>query len=92
MRGLRHAGPWIIAAALVVTLAACGKKSNLVPPDDSTASYTYPRQYPTPDTGLPDTEKPSKAKDRPPPPHAGGLSPFPVDRTTTTTYQSAPSQ
>ncbi|MHA1599375.1 MAG: hypothetical protein ACTSW2_01000, partial [Alphaproteobacteria bacterium] len=90
VRGLRHAWPWIIAAALVVTLAACGKKSKLVPPDDTAASYTYPRQYPNPGTDPLDTEKQSKTRDRPAPPHAGDLSPFPTDRTTTTIYRSEP--
>jgi predicted small lipoprotein YifL len=84
--------PWLIAAALTVSLSACGKKSNLEPPEDTAASYTYPRTYPNPASVLSEKDEERKTETRPAPPHAGGLSPFPADRTTTTTYQSAPSQ
>lgn len=81
----------LAVAAVAVALSACGKKADLVPPDGEEASYTYPRAYPNPDSVLPSTDKKSEPPARPAPPFAGGLSPFPKNRTTTT-YQSAPPQ
>ncbi len=83
--------PLLAAAALTATLAACGKKSALEPPENAQVPYTYPKQYPSPGTVLPSTEEEKKMPERPPP-HAGGLTPFPTDRSTTTIYQSAPTQ
>jgi predicted small lipoprotein YifL len=82
----------LIVIALLATLAACGKKSGLDPPDGTTASYTYPKLYPNPASVLPESETPSKTQKRLPPPFAGDLSPLPNDRAPTTTYQSGPSQ
>jgi len=91
MNGLRQAQRLIIAVTVLATLGACGKRAALEPPDDTTVSYTYPQQYPNPVSVLPPkTEEPSKTRERLPPPTAGSLSPFPTDRTTTTTYQSGP--
>ena len=87
----RHAWPWI-AVVLAVSVAACGKKSALEPPDDTAASYTYPRTYPNPSSIQSGADEETKPKARPAPPHAGGLSPFPVDRTTTTIYRSGTPQ
>ena len=88
--GLRRAWPFFIAVAVLSTLAACGKKAGLDPPDETAASYTYPQVYPDPASVLPpDTETPSETKQQLPPPTAGDLSPFPKGRTTTT-YQSGP--
>ncbi len=89
MSRLRHTALLVVAVALAATLAACGKKANLEPPDDTKATYTYPQQYPTPESVLPDETESSKAQERPPP-HAGGLSPFPTGRRTTTYQSGAP--
>ncbi len=92
MTSLRRARLLIIAVAVLATLAACGKRAGLEPPDDATVSYTYPQTYPNPASMLPpDTETTSKTTQRLPPPHAGDLSPFPTNRTTTI-YRSGPSQ
>lgn len=91
MRGRHRAWPWLIAVALLATLAACGKKAGLEPPDDTKGTYTYPQQYPSPESVLPGDTESNKARERPPP-HAAGLSPFPTDRRTTTTYQSGAPQ
>jgi predicted small lipoprotein YifL len=90
--GWRRTGLTIIAVAVLATLAACGKKAALEPPEDATQSYTYPRQYPNPATVLPSTEDANKTKAQPTPPFAGDLSPFPSSRTKTTTYRSEPAQ
>ena len=90
MSGMRRTWPILIAATLLATLAACGKKSGLDPPDGATVNYTYPQVYPVPDSVLPsDTETPSETTQQLPPPTASDLSPFPTGRTTTT-YQSGP--
>jgi predicted small lipoprotein YifL len=90
--GLGRARLGLVAVALLATLAACGKKAELEPPDNAKVSYTYPRQYPNPGTVSPGAEPDDKTRERPPPPTAGGLSPFPTDRTTTTIYRSGPPQ
>jgi len=91
MSRLRRAGMLAAAAVMAVSLGACGKRAGLEPPDDTKGDYTYPQQYPTPESVLSDETESSKAQERPPP-HAGGLSPFPTDRRTTTTYQSGAPQ
>jgi predicted small lipoprotein YifL len=42
----------LVALALVAGLAACGKKNAPAPPPD--ADPAFPRQYPDPDTVLPE--------------------------------------
>jgi hypothetical protein len=84
--------PLLAAVALAATLAACGKKADVAPPENAQVPYTYPKQYPNKSTVLPSPEDDTKTLERPAPPHAGSLTPFPLDRTTTTTYQSAPAQ
>jgi len=76
---------------VAASLSACGKKAGLEPPEGQEGSYTYPRTYPNPDSVLPSKDKKSETPTGQVPPFAGGLSPFPKDRTTTT-YQSAPPQ
>ena len=75
----------LLAAGLL--LGACGKKSNLSPPDGQEESYTYPRIYPS----VPN--QPS-GRAAPPPrdldPRQDPLSPFPDSRTSPTkTYGSS---
>jgi len=84
--------PVLAVLAMAATVVACGKKSVLEPPEDAQVPYTYPQTYPNPGRVLPSTTEEMKAPERAPPPHAGGLTPFPTDRTTTTIYQSAPLQ
>ena len=91
MNRLRCTGLLIAAAVLTASLGACGKRAGLEPPDDTKETYTYPQQYPNPESVLPGETESSKVRERPPP-HAGGLSPFPTDRRTTTIYQSGPPQ
>jgi len=86
-----HIWRLLAAVAVAATLSACGKKAGLEPPDGEASRYTYPRVYPNPSSVLPSTDKESEAPARLAPPFAGGLSPFPKERTTTT-YQSAPPQ
>jgi predicted small lipoprotein YifL len=88
----RRVWPLLAAVILAASLAACGKKANLAPPENAQVPYTYPKQYPNPASVLPSPEEEAATPARPAPPHAGTLTPFPLDRTTTTTYQSAPVQ
>lgn len=81
----------LAAVVMVAAVAACGKKAGLEPPEGQEGSYTYPRVYPNPGSVLPSEDKKSETPSYQEPPFAGGLSPFPQDRTTTT-YQSAPPQ
>ena len=88
----RRIWPLLAAVALAATMAACGKKAELEPPENAQVPYTYPQQYPNPATVLPNPEDEATTPAYPAPPHAGTLTPFPLDRTTTTTYQSVPVQ
>jgi predicted small lipoprotein YifL len=45
MNGLRRLSPVILAVAVVLLLAACGKKGAPRPPPDE--PITYPRNYPS---------------------------------------------
>ena len=42
-----------LAGTLVLGLAACGKKGSPKPPEGQEADYTYPRDYPAPETVVP---------------------------------------
>lgn len=94
MNGRRYDKLWrlLAAVAVVAAVSGCGKKAGLEPPEGQEGTYTYPRVYPNPETVLPSKDKKSESPTYQAPPFAGGLSPFPQDRTTTTTYQSAPAQ
>jgi hypothetical protein len=43
----------ILASALALGLAACGKKGAPYPPEGQEEAYTYPRPYPAPETLVP---------------------------------------
>jgi predicted small lipoprotein YifL len=78
-----------IALALVLAggLAGCGKKGPPGPPEGEEASYNYPKTYPNPATVVP--EQPEELrKSREAPAHAGGITVFPTDSRTKTTYGS----
>ena len=68
----------LVAAAIL--LGACGKKSNLSPPEGREAAYTHPRIYPAVPT------QPSGAAPAPRAlePRRDPLSPFPDSRTSPT--------
>ena len=71
-------------AAAAILLGACGKKSDLSPPEGREAAYTHPRIYPAVPT------RPSGAAPAPAParrasePRRDPLSPFPDSRTSPT--------
>ncbi len=75
--------------ALAVALGACGKRGSLRAPDDATEAYTYPRQYPKPETVLPKGDTAVRRSGEVSP-SAGDLSPFPNSRKTTTYSSPAP--
>ena len=74
--------------ALAVVLGACGKRGTLRAPDDATEAYTYPRQYPKPETVVPQDTTARRSGELSP--NAGDLSPFPNARKTTTYSSPAP--
>ena len=69
-------------AAAAILLGACGKKSNLSPPEGREDAYTHPRIYPAA------PPRPSGAAPAPAPrasePPRDPLSPFPDSRTSPT--------
>ncbi len=68
-------------------LSGCGKKGPPGPPEGEASSYTYPQTYPNPDSVLPGAEA-EENKGRRVPAHAGGITTFPTDSRTKTTYGS----
>jgi hypothetical protein len=68
-------------------LSGCGKKGPPGPPEGEASSYTYPQTYPNPASVLPGTEA-EESKSRQVPAHAGGITTFPADSRTKTTYGS----
>ena len=69
-------------AAAAILLGACGKKSNLSPPEGREAAYTHPRIYPAVPT-RPSGAAPAPAR-RASEPRRDPLSPFPDSRTSPT--------
>ncbi|RMD63368.1 MAG: hypothetical protein D6826_05095 [Alphaproteobacteria bacterium] len=80
-----------LAGLVVAAIAACGKRSELAPPEGEESRYTYPRPYPDPASVLPPDESESAPASREVPTTAGDLSPFPDSRRTTT-YGQPPVQ
>ncbi len=68
-------------------LSGCGKKGPPAPPEGEESSYTYPHTYPDPASVLPGAEAEEK-RDRRVPAHAGGITTFPANSRTKTTYGS----
>ena len=85
---LRSVSAVAVALLLFAGLAACGKKSDLEPPEGEKHLYTYPSAYPDPATVIP-TEDPAASSRRSEAAPATQLSPFPSDRQRTTTYGPA---
>jgi hypothetical protein len=79
-----------LALALLVTLGACGKQGRPSAPEGEESRYTYPRIYPKPTSVLPQEEEALKTGEAPA--HAGGISAFPPDTRSKTTYDSGPIQ
>ncbi len=77
--------------ALLATLGACGKEGRPSAPEGEEASYTYPQVYPKPSTVVP-LEEEEVLKTGEVPAHAGGISTFPSDTRSKTTYDSGPVQ
>lgn len=79
----RSTGRLLLTAAVLASLAlgltACGKKGSPRPPEGEEADYTYPDQYPAPNTVTPNSKGET--------PNSGPFSIFTNDtRTKTTTY------
>ena len=68
-------------------LSGCGKKGPPAPPEGEESSYTYPGTYPNPASVLPGAEA-EEDKGRQAPAHAGGITTFPANSRTKTTYGS----
>jgi hypothetical protein len=80
-----------LLAILGATLGACGKEGRPSAPEGEESRYIYPRVYPKPSTVLPQKEDvPPKTGEAPA--HAGGISTFPSDTRSKTTYDSGPIQ
>jgi hypothetical protein len=77
----------VLALVLAGSLGACGKKGDPGPPEGEKASYTYPKTYPPPASVLPDQSEELR-KSREAPAHAGGITVFPSDSGSKTTYDS----
>ena len=87
-RGLRMALPIALCGLLLAgALSGCGKKGAPRPPEGEESSYTYPQTYPNPASVLPGTEA-EEETDRRVPTHAGGITTFPANSRTKTTYGS----
>ena len=78
----------VLALALLLGLAACGKKGAPQPPEGLEGEYTYPRAYPAPIGVVPRSSSSSEEESLSPLPEPSNdaLSPFPVSRTKTRTY------
>ena len=72
---------------LAGALSGCGKKGPPGPPEGEESSYIYPQTYPNPASVLPGTEA-EENEGRQAPAHAGGITTFPTDSRTKTTYGS----
>jgi hypothetical protein len=72
---------------LAGALSGCGKKGPPGPPEGEEGSYTYPGTYPNPASVLPGTEA-EENESRQAPAHAGGITTFPANSRTKTTYGS----
>lgn len=81
----------LVAAALAVSLGACGKRGKLEAPPGEESRYTYPRAYPDPASVLPPETGEATPRSREAPSHAGDISPIPSGRRTTT-YGQPPVQ
>ena len=79
----------VMVLALAAVLGACGKRGTLRAPDDATEAYTYPLQYPKPETVVPQ-DGGAAQRSRELPSAASDLSPFPNSRKTTTYGGTAP--
>ena len=74
----------VLMALTAATLAGCGKKNPVSPPEGLESEFTYPRSYPAAPAVPHPTAEEDDTLQTPPP---GRLSPFPFDRTSpTTTY------
>ncbi len=80
-----------LALALLATLGACGKEGRPSAPEGEEGRYTYPQVYPKPSSVLPPEEE-DAPKTGEVPAHAGGISAFPPDTRSKTTYDSGPIQ
>ncbi len=87
-RSVLHAA---LALALLATLGACGKQARPSAPEGEESRYTYPQVYPKPSSVLP-REEDAPPKTGEAPAHAGGISVFPSDTGSETTYDSGPIQ
>ena len=84
---LRYGLGLALALALAGGLGACGKKGAPRPPEGEAANYTFPKTYPNPATVGPDQSEEVR-KSREAPAHAGGITVFPTDSRSKTTYDS----
>jgi hypothetical protein len=72
---------------LAGALSGCGKKGQPGPPEGEESSYTWPGTYPNPASVLPGAEA-EENEGRQAPAHAGGITTFPANSRTKTTYGS----
>lgn len=66
----------VVSAALLMGVAACGKKGSPRAPEGQESEYTYPQSYPEPSTVVPNGTSAEE--------EAGPLSIFSGDKRTTT--------
>ncbi len=77
-----------LLAGLGAILGACGKQGRPGAPEGEESRYTYPQVYPKPSSVLPQEEEALKTGEVPA--HAGGITTFPSDTRSKTTYDSGP--
>ncbi len=80
-----------LAFALLAGLGACGKQGRPSAPEGEESRYTYPQIYPKPSSVLRQEEEEAR-KTGEAPAHAGGITTFPSDTRSKTTYDSGPIQ
>ena len=76
-----------LCGLLLAGASGCGKRGPPGPPEGEESSYTYPGTYPNPASVLPGSEAEEDESGRAPA-HAGGITTFPTDSRTKTTYGS----
>ncbi len=84
---LRVALRTALCGLLLAGASGCGKRGPPGPPEGEESSYTYPGTYPNPASVLPGGEA-EENESRRAPAHAGGITTFPTDSRTKTTYGS----